>query len=189
MRDETQLETQQNEPLERQPEGADVQERGEVSSETAPIRGLESLAWLDDARYKRPDPIIVKSITVRKGRIIFDVVISDPAFRTTTPKLAAFATRQYPDLPLHACVNSAGNAFGSVIESTSVPHLLEHLAIDVQTRNATGSDDTVVGTTEWIDERSGKARVEMSFKDDLEALKAFNEATRFLNTAVLTCLS
>ena len=39
--------------------------------------------------------------------------------------------------------------------------------------------DSFLGTTEWVDERAGEARVEISFKDDLEALKAFNEQQRF----------
>ena len=72
-------------------------------------------------------PIQVKTIVVRTGRIVCDIEIPNPAFRTTSPKLAAFVTNQYPDLPLHACVNEVGTAFGSVIEKTSIPHMLEHL--------------------------------------------------------------
>ena len=50
-------------------------------------------------------PIQVKTIVVRTGRIVCDIEIPNPAFRMTSPKLAAFVTNQYPDLPLHACVN------------------------------------------------------------------------------------
>ena len=108
----------------------------------------------------------------------------------TSPKLAAFVTNQYPDLPLHACVNDVGTAFGSVIEKTSIPHMLEHLVVDIQAHETdTPRAETFVGTSEWIDEEAGKARVEASFRDDLQALRAFNKAVEFLNTAVLTCLS
>lgn len=189
MRDEMQPEMQQNtaEQVGQPTEQIELPvENLAAEPERRPERARERV---DVAAYQLPDPIQVRSITVRRGRIVYDVVVADPAFRYTTPKLAAFATRQYPDLPLHACVNNVGTAFGSVIESTSVPHMLEHLAIDIQTRNASAAADTFVGTTEWLDERAGIARVEMSFKDDLEALKSFNEATRFLNTAVITCLS
>lgn len=135
-------------------------------------------------------PIRVKTITVRTGRIACDIVIENPAYRETSPKLAAFVTNQYPDLPLHACVNDSGMAFGSVIEKTSVPHMLEHLVIDIQTHDTnTPLSSTFVGTTEWTDYEAGAACVEVSFRDDLQALRAFNKAVEFLNTAVITCLS
>ncbi len=135
------------------------------------------------------DPIRVRTVTVRTGRIIFDIELPNPAHRYSSPKLAAFVTTQYPNLLEHACVNGTDDVFGAVVESTSVPHILEHLTIDVQTRDAREADATFVGTTEWLDEDQGLARIEMSFRDDLHALRAFAEATRFLNTAVLTCTS
>ena len=134
-------------------------------------------------------PIQVRAITVRTGRIVADIAIPDERFRATTPKLAAFAEGQFPDLPHHACVNDVGFAFGDVIEKTSVPHLLEHLVISMQVHEKAIGDATFIGTTEWTDEAAGEARVEFGFIDDLVALRAFNEATRFLNTAVLTCLA
>lgn len=134
------------------------------------------------------DPIEIKAITVRTGRIACDVAIPDERFRFTSPKLAAFVEGQHPDLPHHACVNDAGFSFGDVIERTSVPHLLEHLVISEQVRGD-ASAAMFVGTTEWTDEAAGEARIEVGFKDDLVALRAFGDATRFLNMAVLTCLA
>ena len=135
------------------------------------------------------DPIQPKAITVHTGRIAFDVEIPDARFRYTTPRLSAFVNGQYPDLPHHACVNDVGETFGYVMERTSVAHLLEHLIISEQVSSHNASSDTFVGTTEWTDEAAGRARIEVAFRDDLIALRAFNEATRFLNIAVLTCLA
>ena len=134
-------------------------------------------------------PVQVKTITVQTGRLVCDVVVSDAQHRYTTPRLAAFAQGHYPDLPYHACVNDAGPLFGDAIEHTSTPHLLEHIAISEQTRAAEAPEDRFFGTTEWTDEAAGEARVTISFRDDLEALRAFNNAARFVNIAVLTCLS
>lgn len=133
--------------------------------------------------------VAVKAITVQTGRLVCDVVIPRERFRYTTPRVAAFVEGQFPDLPHHACVNDRGKTFGSVIESTSTPHLLEHLAISIETREAAGSAASFVGTSEWTDENAGEARISLSFRDDLEALRAFNKAVEFLNIAVLTCLS
>lgn len=137
----------------------------------------------------RPAPIRICSITVRTGRLVCDVEVPDERFRYTTPRLASFIASRYPELPRHACVNDVGKTFGEVMERTSVPHLLEHLVITEQTRSTADENGSFTGTTEWTDESVGKARIEVSFRDDLEALRAFNEATRFLNNAVLTCLA
>lgn len=134
-------------------------------------------------------PVQVRMITVKTGRIVCDVAVPNKRYRYTTPGLAAFAEGQYPDLPHHACKNAVGPTFGYVMETTTTPHLLEHVAISLQTRAATGDDASFTGTTEWTDEEKGEARIQLSFHDDLEALRAFNEATRFVNMAVITCLS
>ena len=137
------------------------------------------------------DPIEVREIVVRTGRLVCEVAIPDARFRRTTPKLAAFVTGHYPDLPHQACVIVVGRTFGDVIESTSVPHLLEHLVISEQVRNDRGgsTSTTFIGTTEWTDEEAGEARVEIGFRDDIDALRALNDMTRFLNMAVITCLA
>lgn len=144
---------------------------------------------MQEALVPGQEPVRVRAITVQTGRLVCDIVIPDARFRRTTPRLAAFAQERFPDLAHHACVNAEGPAFGSVIEHTSTAHLLEHLAISVQARTAQNACASFVGTTEWINESAGEARIQLSFCDDLEALRAFNEATRFLNIAVLTCLA
>ncbi len=135
------------------------------------------------------DPIQVRSITVRTGRIVAEVSVEDERFRYTTPRIAAFAEGQFPDLPHHACVNDSGKTFGDCMETTSVPHLLEHVIISLQVRERNSGDATFIGTTEWINEQEGLASVEFGFRDDLVALRAFNEAVKFVNVAVLTCLA
>ena len=130
-------------------------------------------------------PIEVDSITVQTGRLICDIVIPDSRNRMVSPALAAYVRTQMPSLTRHSCVNGVDDTFGAVLDTTSVPHLLEHLAIDAQVRASQDSDAPFVGTTEWLDENAGTARITLSFTDDLVALRAFNEAVMFLNDAVV----
>ncbi len=57
--------------------------------------------------------------------------------------------------------------------------------------SATGStsralaEGTFVGTTEWLDEAAGRARIEVNFADDLVALRALNRALAFVNDIML----
>ena len=125
---------------------------------------------------------------VGAGRIGCDVTLTAHAPRTTDPVLAARVRASFPDLPRNACVNGAGDTFGAVMEATSLPHLLEHLVIDLQTQAAppdASPDTAYVGITRWTDENAGRAHIEVSFTDDLVALRAFRDATRFLNEAVV----
>lgn len=136
------------------------------------------------------DALSVERFVVGDGRIGCDVALAPHAPRTTTPALAAHVRAVFPDLPSHACVNGVGDTFGVVMEATPLPHMLEHLVIDLQTRAApAGSrpDVAYVGVTRWTDESAGRAHIEVSFTDDLVALRAFRDAARFLNAAVVTC--
>lgn len=117
-----------------------------------------------------------------------EVLIPDERKRFSTPELASYVEAAYPDIAQHACVNESGRQFGAVMQSTSVAHLLEHIAIDEQVRDSDRDDALFVGTTEWVDEQSGRARIQLSFHDDLSALRAFNKALQFLNIAVITYL-
>ena len=131
------------------------------------------------------EPIRLASLAVKKDRVVARVVISDERYRYTTPHIADLIGQQFPTLAMHACVNATGKTFGHVMECTSMAHLLEHLVIELQTRACENEAAVFTGTSEWLDEAAGVACVQVSFKDDLEALRAFNNATHFLNTAVL----
>lgn len=131
--------------------------------------------------------LVIERLTVRADRVVCDVALAPGAPRRSTPALAARLRENFPHLPSHACVNDEGGTFAAVMDHTSLPHVLEHLVIDLQTRDASSDGDTVfVGTTEWTDARSGHARIEVSFTDDMVALRCFRDATDFLNRAVVT---
>lgn len=128
--------------------------------------------------------IAVDQLTIRNGRAICDVSIAREKDRFTTPALAQRVIKTYPNLPDHTCINKQNETFGAVIDNTSVPHLLEHLVIDMQTilhqQDPLPQYPTFTGTTEWTDQGRGKARIEVSFTDDLVVLRAFREALHFL---------
>ena len=69
------------------------------------------------------------------------------------------------------------------MERTSLAHVFEHLVVDLQAR-AAGPGSVFVGTSEWADSARTRARVEVSFVDDLVALRAFKGATTALNEAL-----
>lgn len=126
--------------------------------------------------------ISATKIVVQDGRLVCEVVVPDPARRYCTPRLANRVRTAFPDIVKHACVNGVSDRFVTVMDSTSVPHLLEHLMIDIQVHDdRVEADAFFVGATEWLDESAGTALVQVSFADDLCALQALNKSLDFLN--------
>lgn len=129
-------------------------------------------------------PLAIERLTVRADRLVCDVALAPAAPRRTSPQLVERVCAARPNVPRHACVNDEGDTFAAVMTDTPLPHLLEHLVIDLQTQAAADRDAVFVGTTEWTDERAGRARIEVSFVDDLVALRAFRDAIALLNELI-----
>lgn len=127
------------------------------------------------------ETVRVEHIRVEGDRIVFNVRVTKPAWHRTTPNLAARVLELHPSLMHHACVNANGATFDTVMADTPLPHLLEHLAIDILAKASSDPRITHVGTSSWIDEPRGTARVQISMQDDLEVLSAFNQAADILN--------
>ena len=125
---------------------------------------------------------------MRPDRLSVLVRLAPDAPRRTGPVLAARAIASFPDLLHHACVNDRGPTFGAVASDTPLPHLLEHLAISLMLRDEAAPAHAVqMGTTEWLNEAEGLARVEVTYTDDLVALRALRDATAFLNDEGREC--
>ncbi len=132
-------------------------------------------------------PLHIESLTVRRDRIVCSVVVDAPN-RNTTEAFAKKLLQKFPSLAHHACVNNVGDTFGCVIAHTSLAHVLEHLVIDLQVREAHASPHArYVGTTVCTNKMAGQYRVEVSFTDDLVALRAFRVASEEINSLVLEC--
>lgn len=146
------------------------------------------------------DPVRVERIEVRRGHLVCRVAFS-AAPRTTSPQLMSRVLAVVPTLAQHACVNERGTTFAAVMDCTPLSHLLEHLVVDLQVRAESGRWGTlpgaaaeappsmanatcerpIVGTSEWLDETAGIARIDVSFADDLVALRAMRDSVAFLN--------
>jgi len=126
--------------------------------------------------------LVLESLRVQRDRVVATVRVGSAELANTTPLLARMAVAVRPDLPLHSCVNGVGPTFGSVIANTPTPHLLEHVVIDLQTAACPDPDRVFTGMTRWTDRRAGRAEVQVSYADDLVALRAFRDAVELINS-------
>lgn len=125
--------------------------------------------------------ITIERVHVAHGMLTLQVRAAEGA-RQTDARIAAQAAEDFPDLPSHSCVNPKGPAFGNVMTDTSVPHLLEHLIIDLQVAaEPANSRATFAGHTTWLDEEAGQANITVKFRSDACALQAAMDACTYLN--------
>lgn len=126
----------------------------------------------------------LKKITVLPDRLELIVCVRDLESRLVAARMADACLSAYPELAYHPCKNTKGPLFGDVLRTTSVPHLLEHLAITLQVRHDANEGlpaFTYLGSTQWIDEEVGSAKVSLRFRNDAVALSCVKEALSFLN--------
>lgn len=126
----------------------------------------------------------VERVAIECDRMALLVRVAGGSTAHLSSEAAAQLLRARPRLARHACLNAQGEPFGAILDRTSLPHILEHLIIDFQAEFADRSAATFVGTTEWLNEREGLARVEVNFTDDLIALAALKAARALMEGMV-----
>lgn len=128
-----------------------------------------------------PEPLRVESIRVRADRIEIQVGVQSERHAYTDAALMKRVLKDHPSLALHACRNHKGTLFSDVMNNTAVPHLLEHMVVDGQTRAARDEQRVFTGTTQWDAHDLLKAHVVVSYEDDLVALRVLSECVSYLN--------
>lgn len=91
-----------------------------------------------------------------------------------------------PTLAEHACTSDdIDGGEGPKGHSMTLPHLVEHLAIDllVERRDPAGEGGPIAGYTVWLDRRRGLARVTLSSTDHVATEQALLDACRILDEA------
>ena len=157
--------------------GASSDNTPSSSSDNTPSSSSSDATNMATATFNNTAPLRIDEVRVRSGRLVCLVSV-DPNERWTTPELAEVLLAAHSTLAMHSCVNDKGKLFGDVIAHTSIPHLLEHLTIDLMAHADGSPDDVFTGWTQWEDEQRGLAQVQIAFTDDLVALRALRDAAR-----------
>lgn len=134
-------------------------------------------------------PLEIERIHVRKGTLDLEVRCAIDTLHVTSEQ-ALHVLELLPNLAHHVCVNDAGNeSFGAELEGTELPHLLEHVIIELQSRDSQ-NPSILTGHTSWLEELAetgpqGYAlmRTSVTFENDFTALAAMNEALEIINRA------
>ena len=125
----------------------------------------------------------VQAITVCPDRVDDVVGVSESELMRTAQShdLNERALGLLPGLGLHECENDAGRSFAEELTDTEVPHLFEHVVMELMAK--AGSPRTLKGETQWDFRRDGRGifRVSVEYDDDLVCLGAIKAADRVMD--------
>ncbi len=119
-------------------------------------------------------------------RILLRVQMPDPERYLTSqvPHVPKLLFQMIPRLSKHTCENGAGLSFRQECQNTEIPHLFEHLIIELQLQAQRRPTDLLRGETEWnwsVDPR-GHFQVTVEYDNELLAVAAIRLAARILQT-------
>jgi hypothetical protein len=119
---------------------------------------------MDGTRYstassKKPI-LLLKETTIGGDSVSAAVCVTPPNLRIESTHAASVLAIR-PTLAQHACKQQGFGCFGDKLVGTTLPHLVEHLAIDFLVEEGTALLP-VAGTTNWLDRELGTMRVRIS---------------------------
>jgi hypothetical protein len=97
------------------------------------------------------------------------------------PHLPRLLFKMFPHMEHHRCDNGRGYTFRKEAEATEIPHLLEHLIIELQGQAL--HHDVLKGETQWnwqVDPR-GRFHVYVQYENELLVLAAIRIAEKIIN--------
>ena len=127
---------------------------------------------------------IVEILFYDANKVKLVVEMPDPDRCTTesAPHLPRTLFRLFPHLAHHKCHNGNGYSFKREAMSTEVPHLLEHLIIELQSQAQ--HHEVLKGETQWnwrVDPR-GTFHVHVEYENEQLVLGAIRLAERIVNS-------
>jgi hypothetical protein len=126
---------------------------------------------------------IVEILFYDTNKVKLVVEMPDPDRCTTdcSPHLPRSLFRLFPHMARHKCHNGNGYSFRREAMSTEVPHLLEHLIIELQSQAQ--HHEILKGETQWnwrVDPR-GTFHVHVEYENEQLVLAAVRLAERIVN--------
>ena len=126
---------------------------------------------------------VVEILFYDKNRVKLVVEMSDPNRFSTehAPHIPRLLFKLFPHLARHRCENENGFTFRKESRSTEIPHLFEHLIIELQ--GQVQKTRILKGETQWnwrIDPR-GRFHVYVDYENEMLVLGAIRLAERIIN--------
>lgn len=125
---------------------------------------------------------VVEILFYSSNRVKLVVEMADPNCYTTkhAPHIPKLLFKLFPHLARHRCDNDNGFSFRRECQSTEIPHLMEHLIIELQ--GQAQRSGVLKGETQWnwrVDPK-GRFHVYVDYDNEILVLGAIRAAERII---------
>jgi hypothetical protein len=117
------------------------------------------------------------------AKLLVEIPESEAYMTTEVPRIPRILFKLFPHMVTQRCYNDNGHSFRREAQGTEIPHLFEHLIIEIQDQVRRGSGIPFSGETEWnwtVDPR-GRFYVTVTYDNEIVALASIRLAERIIN--------
>lgn len=118
-----------------------------------------------------------------RATLVVEIPESEPYHTSDVPRVPRILFKLFPHMATQRCFNDEGLSFRKEALATEIPHLFEHLIIEIQDQVRRGIGEPFAGQTEWnwtVDPR-GRFYVTVDYDNEIIALAAIRLAERIIH--------
>lgn len=122
-------------------------------------------------------------LNTHRARLVVEIPETDAYTTSEAPRVPRMLFKLFPHIVTQRCYNDEGNSFRREAQATEIPHLFEHVIIEIQDQVRRGIGAPFAGETHWnwtIDPR-GRFYVTVDYDNEIVALAAIRLAERVIN--------
>jgi hypothetical protein len=122
-------------------------------------------------------------LSTNRVRLVVEIPDSESLTTEEAPHIPRILFRMFPQMAAQRCYNDGGYSFRREAQATEIPHLLEHLILEIQNQVRRGIGLPFAGETSWnwtVDPR-GRFYVTVDYDNEIVCLGAIRLAERVLN--------
>jgi len=122
-------------------------------------------------------------LSCRRAQLVVEIPETDAYMTSDAPRIPRLLFKLLPHMATQRCYNDEGFSFRREAEATEIPHLFEHLIIEIQDQVRRGLGAPFAGETHWnwtVDPR-GRFYVTVDYDDEIVALASIRLAERIIN--------
>ena len=122
-------------------------------------------------------------LQTNRVRLVVEIPETEALTTAEAPRIPRILFRLFPHMAAQRCHNDGGYSFRREAQATEIPHLFEHLILEIQNQVRRGVGLPFAGETSWnwtVDPR-GRFYVTVDYDNEIVALGAVRLAERVIN--------
>lgn len=118
-----------------------------------------------------------------RAQLVVEIPETDAYTTSERPRIPRILFKLFPHMATQRCYNDGGHSLRREAQATEIPHLFEHLILEIQDQVRRGIGSPFAGETQWnwtVDPR-GRFYVTVDYDNEVVALGAIRLAERIIN--------